>query len=378
MILEYSTGFQAFSVDFIRQNASSLTELDIQMLAEDMMWSSKIFFPIDAISTRCAGGHATLNLTQLKISGLAFTRAEFAFFLQMCPALKNLEVFETVLYSDSSCSEPFRHPGLVQLRSNLSQVLQPDPDLPSETSLLAHFPNLQKFMIWNPTDLLPPSMSSQTIQEEFARYCPLLKQVHIVASATLTATLLTQSLTALSFIAVDYEIISSDVLIGILNHRETLEWVGTLVPARGYYDQDEVPKLETSVSPILGWVIQLVPQQCSRLKTFRLPCIEMDMDDIEKKTWSCSHLEELFIRIRGLDTKDMIKRAMELWINARRRKSGKDSHEGNHQREELALVGYSLEERVSRHLLRFDKLQRVWLGHKMRVVRLELESYGPL
>lgn len=375
IVLEGSPANQAYSFDLLRQNSGSLTDLEVSVSMDDM-WSTKVFFPIDAISIP-AERYPTLKLTHLKIGSLAFTRSGFASFLRMCPTLKILDILETTLYSDASCSEPYQHLGLIQLHASPQQVFQPDPDSPNTPSLLVHFPKLRKFRIWNPSDSFPPS--PQTIGEEVARYCPELKEVLIEASASITTTLLTQTFMALTHIMVDHDVISTDVIMGILAHRGTLDCVGTFAPLRGYYEQSEVPRLEGSAWSAPGWVMQLVPQECSRLTTIRFPLFEMDMDDVEKVTWSCSNLEELFVRIKGLDIKDRIDRAIELWVRARR-KSGReeDLNEGfdldqrmyQGDKATTQANGNTIEERVARHLVRFERLQRVWLGRRARKIRL--------
>ncbi|KAK3828119.1 MAG: hypothetical protein J3Q66DRAFT_409359 [Benniella sp.] len=377
MILDGTPSIQAYSFDLLRQNIASLTSVEISVSVEEM-WSTKVFFPIDAISTRCPGNHAALKLTHLKIASLAFTRGGFSSFLRICPALKVLDIMETNLYSDLSFPEPYQHTGLVQLHTSPQQMLRPDSDSPNEPSLLVHFPKLRKLRIWNPSDLSQPS--PWMIRDEVAQHCPLLKEVLIDAPATITAELLMNAFMALTHIMVDHDALSMDVVMGVLSHKHTLECVGSFAPFRGYYEQDKIPILVESSGSALGWAMQLVPQDCLKLTTIRFPLFEMDMDDIEKVTWSCSHLEELFIRIRGLDTQERIDRATALWIRVRTVKRRRayvcetsDLDQQNDQGEGIAALtnGTLIEDRVARHLVRFERLQRVWLGHGVKKIRIE-------
>jgi hypothetical protein len=102
----------------------------------------------------------------------------------------------------------------------------------------------------------------------------------------------------------------------------------------------------------------------------------MDMDDIEKTKWGCHNLEELHIRIQGLDTKEKINRAVQLWKEGRIviRKNQVDGDQGESAITRFQLDGIippsdeSIEARVARHLLKFKKLKEVWLGWIIRRV----------
>lgn len=82
------------------------------------------------------------------------------------------------------------------------------------------------------------------------------------------------------------------------------------------------------------------------------------------------------MRIRGLDTKEKIDRALNIWKEGRQKKDNTTTpgEESNRQKEnegedeedttllESPAKDTSIEARVARHLLSFEKLQAVWLG----------------
>ncbi|KAG0002408.1 hypothetical protein BGZ79_003043 [Entomortierella chlamydospora] len=108
-----------------------------------------------------------------------------------------------------------------------------------------------------------------------------------------------------------------------------------------------------------GWTVQVMISLCPHLKTIKFPLLEMNIGDIEKIGWSCDNLRELYIRIFELDTKEKIDRTIRLWLDARNKKYqirdlGVPSQNGQ--------SNLSLEQRVARHLLKFEKLKEVWLG----------------
>ncbi|KAF8939896.1 hypothetical protein BGZ58_008407 [Dissophora ornata] len=142
-----------------------------------------------------------------------------------------------------------------------------------------------------------------------------------------------------------------------LTHRETLDSFGAFVPFGGFYECKELfteeDHLQESASSF-----QMLPQLCSQLKLLMIPKLEMDIEAIEKQEWSCRDLEELAVRIRGLDTTEKITRTIQLWIDARNQIKESESADSN----TLLQDDNSIEGRVARHLLKFPKLQEVWLG----------------
>ncbi|KAG9062222.1 hypothetical protein KI688_006554 [Linnemannia hyalina] len=99
--------------------------------------------------------------------------------------------------------------------------------------------------------------------------------------------------------------------------------------------------------------VQLLPRCCPHLKFLEFEGHEMDMDIVEEETWACIGLQHLRARIRGLDTKDKIDRSLDLW---------KEGKQKSQQQKETKAKDTSIEARVARHLLSFEKLQAVWLG----------------
>ncbi|KAF9397796.1 hypothetical protein BGX21_008497 [Mortierella sp. AD011] len=82
----------------------------------------------------------------------------------------------------------------------------------------------------------------------------------------------------------------------------------------------------------------------------------MDMSHVEKSLWKCSDLKVLRARIKGLDTAEKIDRALQLWVEGRKVKDEKMRSQKDKQCRTGEIGGSSIEERVARHLLAFDKL----------------------
>ncbi|KAK3828115.1 MAG: hypothetical protein J3Q66DRAFT_321849 [Benniella sp.] len=386
--------FHVYCGDILRQNAASIIKLDIaaQSRPDNNVW---LPFPFDAISLN-SGNQATSNITSLTIENILFTRDGFSSLLRMCPALEVLNMRATTIRS-ANCSEPFQHTGLKELACPLEQIFRPDPMAVDTTSMLTHFPTLRSIYLTYPWPVeFAPMIGFEEIKTQFAQHCPLLREVSSELSAATTTVLLTQTFRSLESITVTSKGIRGEVIMGILAHQQTLKFVGTFAPSEDY-EYEESPK---SVDlPVPEWSFQLIPQTCSRLESFMFPVFELDMDEIEKIEWTCVELKRLEFRIRGLDTNEKIDRATQLWIDCNKltkRRNMKDSASHPIPRKtrrkkkeesrscpdafpssttgevsvETLCAGNSIEQRVARHLLRFKKLEAVWLGHGVKRVQV--------
>ncbi|KAF9922118.1 hypothetical protein FBU30_007807 [Linnemannia zychae] len=149
---------------------------------------------------------------------------------------------------------------------------------------------------------------------------------------------------------------------------------------------DEVPYVSSRFDR-WGYLLQQIPRSCAELEKLDLHLHEMDMDDIEEGEWVCKDLKKLRIRIKGLDTPETITKAIELWRSGVRErwrmqaiyskgkktmeKDIKETEEGKNNEERSLIkenIDTSIEARVARHLLKFEKLQKVWLGYRTWVI----------
>jgi len=366
--------FRAYCGDILRQNATSI--LNLEMRGKIIVSDPPLCFPFDAISPS-TGSQATSRLSVLKIRDLPITRDGFSSLLRMCPSLTRLNIRRIAIYSASCFAEPYQHTGITELVAPLKQIFRSDPNSGDTPSILVHFPGLVALHTWC-SESSPP-MSFGEMKDQFAQHCPLIKAVGIDTPATITAPLLTKTFQTMTRIIVDE--MSPEIITAILTHQETLADVITFHASDDFYEQEGIPPLASK--PLAsGRELQLIPQTCSRLTTLELPTLQQDMDDIESTAWSCTQLEELYIRIRGLDTKDMVDRAIHLWVDYReeKRKNRKENPENCSDLNSSGTQGDivadtlhnsdSVEERVARHLVRFEKLKKVWLGHTIKCVQV--------
>ncbi|KAF9980397.1 hypothetical protein BGZ65_005155 [Modicella reniformis] len=241
-------------------------------------------------------------------------------------------------------------------------------------SLLVHFPNLKSWYFWNSSETL--EVKIEELRDEVTRCCPLLKTILTTSVANITASVLVKAFNSLTSIHVLNEHLSAEVILAIINHQKTLIHVFTFDSFSNFYDSDNIPRVKSNHLQVPGWIIQSLPRRCTRLKTLYFPLYEMNIDDIEEATWECYSLERLHIRVHGLNTKKKIDRAIHLWTEGRiaiRKKQTNDEEMPTLSDSQLYAVipqcNNSIEARVARHLLKFSKLQKVWLGWKIRKVR---------
>ena len=97
----------------------------------------------------------------------------------------------------------------------------------------------------------------------------------------------------------------------------------------------------------------------------------MDIAEIEKAGWSCDKLETLHIKIRGLGSMDQIDQVLQMWLSGKNKRKRKDS---NDLHDEMVLAPDTIETRVARHLLKFERLSSVCLGTKFYMAQTTKQS----
>ncbi|KAK3848161.1 MAG: hypothetical protein J3R72DRAFT_416217 [Linnemannia gamsii] len=276
----------------------------------------------------------------------------------------------------------FQHKGVVTLLAPIKQVFKPDPDSDLSSlgfSLLVHFPNLTEWTCYNlPTFLFVPA---ERIKTEVSRCCPRLTMINTWESPPpIIHSLVANAFYGLKNVTFQYGQISMDVIVALLYHRATLLQVFAFWGNQSSYTERDGLSLEGDHFQQSGRAVQLLPRCCPHLKFFEFESHEMDMDIVEEEKWACRGLRQLRVRIRGLDTKEKIAWTLNLWKEGRQKKDNitaqekeeslwqKESKEedeedttlsGSHKNE---AKDTSIEARVARHLLAFEKLEAVWLG----------------
>ncbi|KAG0374022.1 hypothetical protein BGX24_010941 [Mortierella sp. AD032] len=220
---------------------------------------------------------------------------------------------------------------------------------PRQSSLLYCFPNLRYLSTWK-DDLYHP-IATARIREELAVYwpCTALKSRHTAWTTTR--------------VVFDYAYLTIETIAAILLHKSSLEKVKVYTHADFCYEEDGVAEVSSHFEES-GPFLQLIPRCCPLLKTLDLHLHEMSMDDIEMDEWACKGLKTLRIRVKDLDTEEKIVKAIELWRKGCWRRWQEQAGVLVRDEGRLDKTDISIEACVARHLLRFDKLWRVWLGYQ--------------
>ncbi|KAG0286974.1 hypothetical protein BGZ96_009026 [Linnemannia gamsii] len=396
-----STFHYATALDFVARNSASLEKLKLKPMTT---FATKYESPLYCVHASmlvhpgCSLGPTRLasRLRDLDVSGLWMMREGLSTILQGCPNLSHLNLSGTDVIGRASLN--FQHEGLSFLTCSIITALRPDPtDSQQQPSpgLLMHFPNLKTWSTSGSESELRFVLPSGLLKAEVKQHCPLLSDVRLRDSPeSMWVTLFTDVFSNLKEISFDYKSMSVQVLTTILLHQDTVESIQANPGVHFDFDRDVYWVFVTDHFQASGRHLQLLPRSCTRLTELNLYPHIMDIDIVGSKAWNCKNLRTLRTRFKGLDSKERILRAIDLWragwrkrVLTRRRQSNIWSPGGNENNAEETnrlianmLVSLkletstpgvvlldndnSIEARVARHLLQFEKLENVWLGYK--------------
>ncbi|KAF9948012.1 hypothetical protein BGZ72_010078 [Mortierella alpina] len=324
------------------------------------------------------------KLKDLMVEKCVISRATLSTILRRCPELRLLDLWSTpVIPNEDGSVDDYQHPGVKDFVSKISDCVYTDETLPERSrSLFIHFPNLKTFSTYaSSSERLPMTL----FKAEVERWCPRLDALQTNRSSSKPMVqMLVQGFLSLEYIRFASDKLTPDVVLAMLRHKDSLKFLTAFTPTRltvaEFFDQEQVPELDDKI-PESKWMTQSLLRKCHKLEEFWLPELAMSMEEVEKMEWGCNGLKDLRIRIQGLDTAEGIDRVIES-LKARRRETrqrgaGTDSvvqekpvvvNSRSDGAERASAVGemefrqLALEERVVRHLLKFDKLTFLWLG----------------
>ncbi|KAG0221036.1 hypothetical protein B0O80DRAFT_132535 [Mortierella sp. GBAus27b] len=365
--IEARSRYLAHCSDLIQRSINTLSTISIS-------WPSEVgdsFFNIDCLSAHAHTG-ATSKLTHLKLSGVQMTRNSFSRLLRICPSLDCLELTNITLQS-IVFTDKYQHPSLSRLIAPIEQAFKVDPAFVGAPSLLVHLPGLRQWETWQASRTL--DIKSDAIYRELAQHCPLINSIRARDGGLALSVVLVHGFRNLKEICIPHKHLNPELVMAITVHKDTL----TTIMAT----KDPEP---TTLAPVTdhleasAWAVQFIPAHCQRLKRFSFRSHEMHMDDVERFSWMCHDLEELHVRIKDLNTEDLIHQALQMWTDGKRlRKSGLGGGDKNKEptttnalpSDSSSVVDTAsqrdvpIDVRVARHLLQFKKLQLVWLGTRV-------------
>jgi len=294
------------------------------------------------------------------------TRNAFSRLLRICPSLQHLDISDTALQSIIFTDEQ-QHLTLSHLTAPIEQIFRVSPGTPDTSTLLLHFPNLTILETWQSTNT--PGVTIDAISKEVAQRCPNLNTIRAREGGLLLPNILVYGTRNLTEICAQHKQLSSELMMAMLTHKDTLKTVVTLPPSDEIFQSVNVAAVSDHLAAS-GWTAQVILSDCFQLQKFSFPFHEMDMDDVDRIPWGCLNLETLHVRVKGLNSNELVNRALQMWVDGKRtRSSMKDKnmnsktvsgHSANDPKKDVPI-----DVRVARHLLRFEKLKYVWLGTKI-------------
>ncbi|KAF9546206.1 hypothetical protein EC957_009945 [Mortierella hygrophila] len=349
--------------EIIFRNNHSLERLDIVATSTPANKQDSLAHCISAPALSPPSLHGTSRLTNLKLDNLVLTHDTLVAVLQICPSLSKLQLFSTDIIGRPTTTGtlPYQHKGIRAFGSPLNRIF---PVNSIGFSLLSHFPNLTTLYAWNYDRNFTVPVTR--IKKELAQHCPGVTGFHLADS---TGALVTKFLTTITNRNVDEFVFRSrhtslELIKTVLLHQTTMRIIMPYCPEE-CLDQDK-----NEVAPVTNYLqessslLQLIPRACPELDTLDLYFHEMDMDDVEAEEWICKNLTTLRMRIKGLDTAEKILKVIALWRKGCWRRWQKKAGTPVATDDKEDETDMSIEARVARHLLKFDKLWTVWLGYQ--------------
>jgi len=376
--IEVASSSAQFTVAYriISQHRPFLEELSLfaAKVPSSKSQSSVHLVPLHSlISPQDSSQPALPKLKVLKFTNLRMTHEDLVSILQAAPRLTALRLPYTDVIEISNASS-YQHTGVTLFSSQLKDIFRPDLTAPS---LLAHFPGLTALRTWNyDSDTnIPPTR----IKEILSRYCPLLTRFHLADNTgAIIPSFCTNVCDTVTEVIFRQRHTSEELVNAILQHQAHIVSVMAFTQRDVDYEKEQVaPVSDQPNQEEFCRYVQQIPRNCTKLDTLLYDFHEMEMDDIEKVEWVCKDLKHLQIRVKGLDTKDKILRTIALWRAGCWRR-WQDKAQSNAEDPPAAdadaavkdvdeqddPLDFSLEARVARHLLKFEKLWWVWLGYQ--------------
>lgn len=292
---------------------------------------------------------STPRLTALSLHNVSLTREGLDYILRSSPNLKKLDLttsciltggyIETVdvgrtssdydpgqdggddNYTETEGAEtvvvdgsvmrwrPFRHQGIIEFAATLQGIFEPDPIVPSP-SLLRHFPRLQELYLWG-LELIS-SVEPSIVRKEVNVCCPDLCTVGFASSPSpAVEELVTQAFDNLAGVHFERHNYTVGVFYGLLHHHKTLTSIIAYADPEPSFDSPQPEPINDAFKD-QGRVIQLL-LQIIPLKSVCFDDHEMKIEWMEERPWRGT-LEELSVRIEGLDTEQKINKTLSAWV----------------------------------------------------------------
>ncbi|KAI8600709.1 hypothetical protein EDD21DRAFT_376395 [Dissophora ornata] len=321
-----SARFRILCMDLVRNNNKSLKDLTFEMDVN----AKKGDLSARMISVDAFTSHSSVSLlSSIRLQGVCFSRDSFVSLLRGCPLLTSVDLQQDVAILSGSSNDAFQHTGVTTLIAPIKQVFKLDPESdvsPLGLTLLVHFPSLTYWQCYSlETTLI---VSSERIKAETRICCPKVSEIGTWRTPSpVLFDLVANAFNNLEAVTFQYEQLSTDVIVALLFHQTTLQGVSTFwSDNESKTEQDDFLSREDPFR-VSGRALQLLPRSCPNLAVLSVELHEMDMDFVEEE-WVCRGLQRLRVRIRSLDTKEKVNRALQLWVEGTMKKKQESLRRG--------------------------------------------------
>ncbi|KAG0281533.1 hypothetical protein BGZ96_001100 [Linnemannia gamsii] len=347
--------------DVIRRNTGSLQSIAIHIRppCPDILteqWKHDYYFlnATDAISSfyslskREASAGQGRTLLTLDLSYISISRESFSSLLQRCPSLEELKLHQVLLCQHKPFLRLFIGSKLRYLVTSFGQVWNADPNDTSAPCLLAHFPLLKE---WSVTSMdRSEDITSTVMSQDITQFCPLLKNIRFDQGDPATATdLLSSTFHGLESCTISIQVLAASTILGLVSHQDSLTSVSvTSAPTT-------VDGAISARNTVMKEWLYMIPRMCRRLKVLDLGPFVCDMDQVGNRKWVCDGLQELRVRINGLNAPDNIEGCLQQVYASRWTESPVLAQPVDND---------AISARVGQLLLHFKQLRTVCLGTK--------------
>ncbi|KAF9899862.1 hypothetical protein BX616_002804 [Lobosporangium transversale] len=311
-------GYHQHALELIRRNLRTLITLEIEgsksLTGHETLALEEALIENESQGslTTTVASFATTTISDLRIRRLNMTRSSFSKVLFRCPNLNEVQILDCNILPEEN-QELFQHNGVTSIFMSLTRVLWPDSNRVESNPLLVHFPNLVYWDIRGFEIDLNDS-NAALLRSVVKKYSPNIKQYDMRnANGTMVHDLAAKVFTNMQYLCFRYKKINSNFILGLIRNQSTLTVIRADNPkvANWSYNSDNVFFVNDTFHE--GWMIHLMMSRCPNLTFVDLPCHEMDIHLVDRIPWNCNSLRRLRVRIKGLDTKELIMAAIKKW-----------------------------------------------------------------
>ncbi|KAG0374658.1 hypothetical protein BGX24_010112 [Mortierella sp. AD032] len=194
---------------------------------------------------------------------------------------------------------------------------------------------------------LPKSSGEGCVmRQDICRFCPILKDIRFdQGDPATTSALLAKTFEGLESCTLSTQVLAASTVLGLIAHQDSLTSIAVTKSIIGG-DTETLKDAST-----MQW-LYMIPLLCPHLQILSLEPFICDIDEIENHNWACGDLQELRVRVKGLDDPQDIKACLKQVCLQKR-----VCQDAVVFKDKATVVA-----RVAQYLLQFKRLRIICLG----------------